>query len=151
MLYAVKPPVFCIQTAIALPLVSMVTAGATASPRLDSISSAAPQEFELAVYRPPPVVANSGQTALALPGGSPATLGEEMLSDNPSEICRGVLHVPSAPAVAAQTLMVPAGTPSCCRHTATGMPDWPSAISTSKASESVCSTSTGGSQVPNKD
>src|SRR5262249_25440866 len=160
MLKGGKRPASCVHTTIALPPASMVTAGATAVAILDTSSSAAPQEFELAVYRLAQMllvtptggntIDSSAHTAVALPAGSPATLTEEMLNDNQSEICWGVLHVPNALAVAAQTLMVPAGT-SCCRHTATGMPDGASAISTPKASESVCSTSTGGSQVPYKD
>src|SRR5262245_14480883 len=159
MLKGGKRPASCVHTRIALPPESMVTAGATAVARLDTSSSAAPQEFELAVYRLAQMllvtptggntIDSSAHTAVALPAGSPATLAEEMSNDNQSEICCGVLHVPHGLAVAAQTLMVPAA--SRCRHTATGKPDGPSAISTSKASESVWSTSTGGSQVPYKD
>src|SRR5262245_64036015 len=121
MLKGGKRPVSCMHTRIALPPASMVTAGATTVATLDTSSSAAPQEFELAVYRlaqmlpvTPPGVTNdsSAHTAVALPAGSPATFAEEMLSDDSSEIRRGVLHVPNALAVAAQTLMSPAGTPS---------------------------------------
>src|SRR5262245_65251107 len=116
MLKGGKRPVSCIHTRIALPPASMVIAGATTVATLDTSSSAAPQEFELAVYRlvqmlpltPPGVTDDlSAHTAVALPAGSPATLAEEMSSENQSEICRGALHVPNALAVAAQTLMVP--------------------------------------------
>src|SRR5262245_29015909 len=122
MLQFVPKPAFCIHTAIALPLGSMVTAGATASPTLDSIGCTPPQEFEFTVYRFAKMCPDSAHTATASPAGSMATFAEVMERDNPADICSGLPHTRTAPKYwAAQTLSCPlTPIPYCCRHTAIG-------------------------------